>query len=288
MKGIVLAGGTGTRLWPVTKSVSKQLLPVFDKPLIYYPIATLMEAGIRDILIITTPHDQKDFQNLLGTGSQFGVKISYAIQEKPNGLAEAFIVWENFINAEPVALILGDNIFSGISLIDFGVGSFKSGAHIFAYMVANPSSYGVININSDGTVDSIEEKPSQPKSNMAVTGLYFFDSSVCLRAKKLRPSARGELEIVDLINEYLHSQELTVSNLPAGSAWLDTGTPEGLHDAASYVRVIEERTAIKIGCLEEIAFAKSWIDHNQLSLSVRTLGNNSYSRYLLKLLEKSK
>jgi glucose-1-phosphate thymidylyltransferase len=288
MKGIVLAGGTGTRLWPVTKSVSKQLLPVFDKPLIYYPIATLMEAGIRDILIITTPYDQKDFQNLLGTGSQFGVKISYAIQEKPGGLAEAFIVGEDFMNAEPVALILGDNIFSGISLSDFGVGSFKSGAHIFTYMVANPSVYGVININSDGTVDSIEEKPSQPKSNMAVTGLYFFDSSVCLRAKKLRPSARGELEIVDLINEYLHSQELTVSNLPAGSAWLDTGTPEGLHDAASYVRVIEERTAIKIGCLEEIAFAKSWIDHNQLSLSVRTLGNNSYSRYLLKLLEKSK
>jgi glucose-1-phosphate thymidylyltransferase len=261
---------------------------VFDKPLIYYPIATLMDAGIRDILIITTPHDQKDFQNLLGTGAQFGIKFSYAVQDKPGGLAEAFIVGENFINAEPVALILGDNIFSGFSLSDFGINRFTGGAHIFTYKVANPNAYGVINFNSDGTVQSIEEKPRDPKSNVAVTGLYFFDATVSIRAKKLQPSARGELEIVDLINTYLNSNELEVTNLPAESAWLDTGTPESLHDASSYVRVIEERTAIKIGCLEEIAFMKTWIDYNDLSLGVKNLGNNSYSQYLIKLLEKSK
>ena len=288
MKGIVLAGGTGTRLWPVTKSVSKQLLPVFDKPLIYYPIATLMDAGIRDILIITTPHDQKNFQNLLGNGAQFGIKLTYAVQEKPGGLAEAFIVGEDFINNEPVALILGDNIFSGFSLTDFGINQFACGAHIFTYKVANPNAYGVISFNSDGTVQSIEEKPIKPKSNMAITGLYFFDSSVCSRAKKLRPSARGELEIVDLIKTYWNSKELDFTNLPVESAWLDTGTPESLHDATSYVRVIVERTAVKIGCLEEIAFMNSWIDYDDLTLSVRNLGNNSYSRYLSKLLEKSK
>jgi glucose-1-phosphate thymidylyltransferase len=288
MKGIVLAGGTGTRLWPVTKSVSKQLLPVFDKPLIYYPVATLMDAGIRDILIITTPYDQKDFQNLLGTGSQFGIKFSYAVQEKPGGLAEAFIVGEDFINAEPVALILGDNIFSGFSLSDFGVDRFSNGAHIFTYQVAKPNAYGVIGFKSDGTVDSIEEKPIEPKSNLAVTGLYFFDASVCARAKKLQPSARGELEIVDLIKTYLNSNELVVTNLPTESAWLDTGTPESLHDATSYVRVIEERTAVKIGCLEEIALKNSWIDYNDILLSAKNLGSNSYSRYLLKLLEKGK
>jgi glucose-1-phosphate thymidylyltransferase len=285
MKGIVLAGGTGTRLWPVTKSVSKQLLPVFDKPLIYYPIATLMQAGIREILIITTPYDQVNFQQLLGTGNQFGVTFSYAVQEKPRGLAEAFIVGEGFIGDEAVAMILGDNVFSGFSFSDLEIENFTKGAHIFTYAVANPSAYGVLNFNQDGSIDSIEEKPRDAKSNFAVTGLYFFDSTVSARAKNLLPSARGELEIVDLIGTYLESKTLSVTNLAAGSAWLDTGTPEGLHDASSYVRVIEERTAVKIGCLEEIAFKKSWIDKDALNQSILILGKNSYAQYLQRLLE---
>jgi glucose-1-phosphate thymidylyltransferase len=285
MKGIVLAGGTGTRLWPVTKSVSKQLLPVFDKPLIYYPIATLMQAGIREILIITTPHDQRHFHQLLGDGSQFGVQFSYTVQSEPRGLAEAFIVGESFIGAEAVAMVLGDNIFSGFSFSELGVGGFTNGAHIFTYAVSNPSAYGVLTFKVDGKIESIEEKPLVAKSNLAITGLYFFDSSVCARAKKLQPSARGELEIVDLIKSYMESQLLSVTNLPTGSAWLDTGTPEGLHDASSYVRVIEERTAVKIGCLEEIAFKNSWIDKATLENSITSLGKNSYVTYLQKLLE---
>jgi glucose-1-phosphate thymidylyltransferase len=288
MKGIVLAGGTGTRLWPVTKSISKQLLPVFDKPLIYYPIATLMQAGIRDILIITTPHDQAAFRQLLGDGKQFGIQFTYAIQEKPLGLADAFIVGEEFIGKENVALVLGDNIFSGFSLREIGLEIFNSGAHIFTYAVANPSSYGVIQLGRDGSIYSIDEKPLTPKSNLAITGLYFFDSSVSARAKALRPSPRGELEIIDVIKSYLNSKTLTVTNLPAGSAWLDTGTPQGLHDASSYVRVIEERTAIKIGCLEEIAFINSWIDNHALAAGIEQLGNNSYSMYLKRLLESSR
>ena len=283
----MLAGGTGTRLGPITKTVSKQLLPVFDKPLIYYPIATLMQAGIREILIITTPHDQRNFQKLLGLGKQFGVQFSYAVQEYPRGLAEAFIVGESFIGDEEVALILGDNIFSGFSIPELGIGKFSNGAHIFTYAVANPSSYGVLNFKEDGKIESIEEKPLLAKSNLAVTGLYFFDSSVCARAKRLTPSARGELEIVDLIKTYIESQSLSVTKLPAGSAWLDTGTPEGLHDASSYVRVIEERTAVKIGCLEEIAFKNSWIDKHEIQESISILGKNSYSHYLQKLLEAS-
>ena len=288
MKGIVLAGGTGTRLWPVTKSVSKQLLPVFDKPLIYYPIATLMQAGIREILIITTPHDQERFKALLGTGAQFGIQFTYAIQDQPRGLAEAFIVGESFVGDDEVAMVLGDNIFSGFSFYELGIGKFSSGAHIFTYAVANPSAYGVLNFKEDGEIESIEEKPSVAKSNLAVTGLYFFDSSVSVRAKNLLPSARGELEIVDLIKSYMESRLLSVTRLPAGSAWLDTGTPEGLHDASSYIRVIEERTAIKIGCLEEIAFKNSWINKDELGNSILSLGKNSYSHYLQKLLEASK
>ena len=288
MKGIVLAGGTGTRLWPVTKSVSKQLLPVFDKPLIYYPIATLMQAGIREILIITTPHDQERFKALLGTGAQFGIQFTYAIQDQPRGLAEAFIVGESFVGDDEVAMVLGDNIFSGFSFYELGIGEFSSGAHIFTYAVANPSAYGVLNFKEDGEIESIEEKPSVAKSNLAVTGLYFFDSSVSVRAKNLLPSARGELEIVDLIKSYMESRLLSVTRLPAGSAWLDTGTPEGLHDASSYIRVIEERTAIKIGCLEEIAFKNSWINKDELGNSILSLGKNSYSHYLQKLLEASK
>ena len=288
MKGIVLAGGTGTRLWPVTKSVSKQLLPVFDKPLIYYPIATLMQAGIREILIITTPHDQEQFKALLGTGAQFGVQFSFAIQDEPRGLAEAFIVGESFIGDSQVAMVLGDNIFSGFSFSELGVGKFLTGARIFTYAVANPSAYGVVKYKEDGEIESIEEKPLVSKSNLAVTGLYFFDSSVCERARGLQPSSRGELEIVDLIKSYLESQLLSVTSLPAGSAWLDTGTPEGLHDASSYVRVIEERTAVKIGCLEEIAFMNRWINREGLENLISGLGKNSYSHYLQKLLEASR
>lgn len=285
MKGIVLAGGTGTRLWPVTKSVSKQLLPVFDKPLVYYPIATLMQAGIRNILIITTPHDQPAFQQLLGDGTQFGLEFTYAIQEKPRGLADAFIVGEHFVGKENVALVLGDNIFSGFSLKDLGLEKFDSGAHIYTYAVSNPCAYGVVQLGKDGLIYSVEEKPLAPKSNLAITGLYFFDSSVSTRAKELVTSPRGELEIVDLIRSYLDTKTLKVTNLPPGSAWLDTGTPEGLHDASSYVRVIEERTATKIGCLEEIAFLNSWIDEKKLATRIDQLGNNSYSIYLRGLLE---
>lgn len=288
MKGIVLAGGTGTRLWPVTKSVSKQLLPVFDKPLIYYPIASLMQAGIRDILIITTPHDQENFKMLLGTGEQFGVRFSYLVQERPRGLADAFILGESFIGSDEVALVLGDNIFSGFSFRELGLEYFKYGAHILTYVVANPGAYGVLNYNSDGKIESIEEKPFIAKSNLAITGLYFFDSSVSSRASRLKPSTRGELEIVDLIKSYLETESLSVTNLPSGSAWLDTGTPEGLHDASSYVRVIEERTAVKIGCLEEIAFKNSWINRAQLENSISNLGKNSYSIYLQRLLESSR
>lgn len=288
MRGIVLAGGTGTRLWPVTKTVSKQLLPVFDKPLIYYPIATLMQAGIYEILIVTTPHDQVHFQQLLGSGAQFGVQFSYAVQDQPRGLADAFIVGESFIGDEEVALVLGDNIFSGFSILDLGIKKFTKGAHIFTYAVANPSAYGVINFKDNGEIESLEEKPSFAKSKLAVTGLYFFDSTVCERAKKLEPSPRGELEIVDLIKSYLEIDLLSVTNLPPGSAWLDTGTPEGLHDASSFVRVIEERTAVKIGCLEEIAFKNQWIDRAKLRDVISNLGNNSYSLYLQKFLEASR
>lgn len=288
MRGIVLAGGTGTRLWPVTKSVSKQLLPVFDKPLIYYPIATLMQAGVREILIVTTPHDQIHFEKLLGSGAQFGVQFSYAVQDQPRGLADAFIVGESFVGNEEVALVLGDNIFSGFSILDLGINEFTKGAHIFTYAVANPGAYGVINFKDNGEIESLEEKPTLAKSNLAVTGLYFFDSTVCARARKLQPSPRGELEIVDLIKSYLELDLLSVTNLPPGSAWLDTGTPEGLHDASSYVRVIEERTAVKIGCLEEIAFKNQWIDKAILRETISNLGINSYSLYLQKFLEASR
>jgi glucose-1-phosphate thymidylyltransferase len=286
MRGIVLAGGTGTRLGPLTKSVSKQLLPVFDKPLVYYPIATLMQAGIKEILIITTLQDQDSFITLLGDGSQFGVSIQYEVQEKPGGLAEAFIVGKDFIKNDGVVLILGDNLFSGIDDQDLDFGKIVNGARIFTYAVSNPEAYGVLSLDENGNIESIIEKPEKPKSNLAVTGLYYFDSSVVTRAQTLSPSSRGELEIVDLIKLYLAEKTLQVTNLPAGTVWLDTGTPEGLHDAASYVRVIEERTAIKIGCLEEIAFLKGWIDRNQLNSIVEKNGNNAYGKYLKRLLDR--
>jgi glucose-1-phosphate thymidylyltransferase len=287
MRGIVLAGGTGTRLGPLTKSVSKQLLPVFDKPLVYYPIATLMQAGIKEILIITTLQDQDSFITLLGDGSQFGVSIQYEVQEKPGGLAEAFIVGKDFIKNDGVVLILGDNLFSGIDDQDLDFGKIVNGARIFTYAVSNPEAYGVLSLDENGNIESIIEKPEKPKSNLAVTGLYYFDSSVVTRAQTLSPSSRGELEIVDLIKLYLAEKTLQVTNLPAGTVWLDTGTPEGLHDAASYVRVIEERTAIKIGCLEEIAFLKGWIDKNHLNSIVEKNGNNAYGKYLKRLLDRN-
>jgi glucose-1-phosphate thymidylyltransferase len=286
MRGIVLAGGTGTRLGPLTKSVSKQLLPVFDKPLVYYPIATLMQAGIKEILIITTLQDQDSFIALLGDGSQFGVSIQYEVQEKPGGLAEAFIVGKDFIKNDGVVLILGDNLFSGIDDQDLDFGKIVNGARIFTYAVSNPEAYGVLSLDENGNIESIIEKPEKPKSNLAVTGLYYFDSSVVTRAQTLSPSSRGELEIVDLIKLYLAEKTLQVTNLPAGTVWLDTGTPEGLHDAASYVRVIEERTAIKIGCLEEIAFLKGWIDRNHLNSIFEKNGNNAYGKYLKRLLDR--
>ena len=287
MRGIVLAGGTGTRLGPLTKSVSKQLLPVFDKPLVYYPIATLMQAGIKEILIITTLQDQDSFITLLGDGSQFGVSIQYEVQEKPGGLAEAFIVGKDFIKNDGVVLILGDNLFSGIDDQDLDFGKIVNGARIFTYAVSNPEAYGVLSLDENGNIESIIEKPEKPKSNLAVTGLYYFDSSVVTRAQTLSPSSRGELEIVDLIKLYLAEKTLQVTNLPAGTVWLDTGTPEGLHDAASYVRVIEERTAIKIGCLEEIAFLKGWIDKNHLNSIIEKKGNNAYGKYLKRLLDRN-
>jgi glucose-1-phosphate thymidylyltransferase len=286
MRGIVLAGGTGTRLGPLTKSVSKQLLPVFDKPLVYYPIATLMQAGIKEILIITTLQDQDSFITLLGDGSQFGVSIQYEVQEKPGGLAEAFIVGKDFIKNDGIVLILGDNLFSGIDDQDLDFGKIVNGARIFTYAVSNPEAYGVLSLDENGNIESIIEKPEKPKSNLAVTGLYYFDSSVVTRAQTLSPSSRGELEIVDLIKLYLAEKTLQVTNLPAGTVWLDTGTPEGLHDAASYVRVIEERTAIKIGCLEEIAFLKGWIDRNHLNSIFEKNGNNAYGKYLKRLLDR--
>ena len=284
MRGIVLAGGTGTRLGPLTKSVSKQLLPVFDKPLIYYPIATLMNAGVREILIITTPQDQSSFVDLLGDGSQFGVEFSYVVQANPGGLAEAFLIGKEFIKQESVILVLGDNLFSGIASSDLDFTDFSSGARIYTYAVSNPEAYGVLLLDTSGSIESIIEKPKNPKSNLAVTGLYYFDSSVVRRAETLSPSHRGELEIIDLIKLYLHDNELQVAHLPAGTVWLDTGTPEGLHDAASYVRVIEERTAVKIACLEEIAYLNKWISRDQLNNAAQNNKNNSYGRYLEKLL----
>jgi glucose-1-phosphate thymidylyltransferase len=285
MKGIVLAGGAGTRLGPLTRSVSKQLLPVFDKPLIYYPIATLMQAGIREILIITTPHDQNLFKNLLGDGAQFGVEFEYVVQEKPGGLAQAFIIGKDFIGQDNVALVLGDNVFSGISYLELNFGNFLDGARIFSYAVSNPEAYGVLSYDADGRIHSIIEKPQNSQSNLAITGLYFFDASVINRAEALTPSTRGELEIVDLIKLYHVDGSLQVTNLLAGTVWLDTGTPEGLHDAASYVRVIEERTAVKIACLEEIAFLRGWINVANLTSSISKMGLNSYSNYLKRIIE---
>jgi len=282
MKGIVLAGGTGSRLWPITKVTSKQLLPVYDKPMIYYPLSTLMLAGIRDILIITTPHDQSAFQELLGDGSHFGVHLYYEIQPKPEGLAQAFIIAENFLQGNSCMMILGDNIFHGEGL---GHNLSKilpeTGAHIFTYEVSDPSQYGILELSASGIPVSVEEKPLVAKSRLAITGLYYFDHQVCEYAKSVKPSARGELEITSLITNYLNQGLLTFTRLSRGTAWLDTGSPQSLQDAATYIGVIEKRTGLKIGCLEEISYRNGWITKQELSQLAINYRGNSYGSYLL-------
>ena len=281
MKGIVLAGGTGTRLWPVTKAVSKQLLPVYDKPMVYYPLGTLMLAGIREIAIITTNHDQDQFKRLLGDGSEFGVALEYLTQNKPEGIAQAFLIAEDFIGSDSVALILGDNIFNG-ALVGRSLAKYTNvkGAQVFGYRVKNPEDFGVASIDSNNFVINIEEKPSHPKSDIAIPGLYFFDNTVIRRTKEISASARNELEITDLNNSYIKEKELKIEILPRGTVWLDGGTPESLHDAASYVRVVEERQSQKICCLEEIAWRNNWITLEDLESKRKVLGNNNYGRYL--------
>jgi glucose-1-phosphate thymidylyltransferase len=288
MKGIVLAGGTGSRLWPITRGVSKQLLPVYDKPLIHYPLGTLFLAGIREILIITTPEDLAAFQRLLGDGSRYGASFIYAIQEKPNGLAEAFIIGEKFIDGRKVSLILGDNIFHGV-----GLGrqlqdiSTNDGATIFAYKVVDPERYGVVEFAENGKVISIEEKPTDPKSNFVVPGLYFYDSEVVEIAKNVNPSKRGELEITSVNEFYLKAGSLKTIVLERGTTWLDTGTIQSLHAASSYVQIIEERQGSKISCLEEIAWRNGWIStDNLLSISAE-YGSNPYGTYLKMLADES-
>jgi glucose-1-phosphate thymidylyltransferase len=286
MKGIVLAGGTGSRLWPITKGTSKQLLPVYDKPMVYYPISTLMLAGIRDILIITTPQDQGSFRDLLGDGSNLGVKFTFATQPKPEGLAQAFIIGEAFLEDDSCLMILGDNIFHGAGLgNDLQKSLPINGAHIFTYEVANPTQYGILTINELGDPVAIEEKPLKSKSNLAVTGLYFFDQDVSSIAKKITPSRRGELEITSIIDTYLQRGNLTITQLSRGTAWLDTGNPNSMHDASTYVRVIEERTGLKIACLEEIAYRNKWISIDQLKETVRSLNNAQYAEYLEKIVK---
>jgi glucose-1-phosphate thymidylyltransferase len=286
MKGIVLAGGTGSRLWPITKVISKQLLPVYDKPMIYYPLATLMLAGVRDILIITTPHDRSSFEALLGDGSQFGIKISYATQPKPEGLAQAFIIGEDFLNGDSCLMILGDNIFHGAGLgRDIIRDLPSSGAHIYIREVANPEEYGVLTVDENEIPISIAEKPKVFTSSLAVTGLYFFDADVCNFAKSVSFSSRGELEITSLINFYLQQGKLSFSKLSRGTAWLDTGSVKSLSDASLYIRILEERTGEKIGCPEEIAFLLGIISESQLRHSIQLLGSNPYSLYLESLLD---
>lgn len=288
MKGIILAGGSGTRLHPLTMVTSKQLLPVYDKPLVYYPLSTLLLAGIRDILIITTPRDAEQFRQLLGDGSSWGISLTYAVQPEPGGLAQAFLIGRNFVGDEPVALVLGDNIFYGLR---FGTGLRQlalenEGATIFGYYVTDPERYGVAEIDDQGRVVSIEEKPASPKSNFAITGLYFYDSSVVEIASKLTPSPRGELEITDVNNEYLRRGKLRLEILGRGAAWLDTGTIDSLHEASSYVQTIEKRQGLKIACPEEIAWRMGYIDRQQLARLARPLVKSGYGRYLLTLLER--
>ncbi len=285
MKGIILAGGSGTRLWPITKGISKQLMPIFDKPMIYYPLSTLMMAGIRDILVITTPEYREQFQALLGDGSDVGIELTYAEQPSPDGLAQAFLIGEQFIGTDSVALVLGDNIFHGSGLgASLRQNLDIDGGLIFAYQVADPSAYGVVEFDAGGRAVSIEEKPTHPKSTYAIPGLYFYDNAVIDIARGIRPSARGELEISSINEHYLDEGRLQVQVLDRGTAWLDTGTFESMMQASEYVRVIEDRQGFKIGCIEEIAWRAGWIDDDKLASLAAPLTKSGYGTYLARLL----
>ena len=287
MKGIILAGGSGTRLYPITRGVSKQLLPVYDKPMIYYPMSVLMLAGIRDILVITTPEDNASFKRLLGNGSDFGISISYAVQPSPDGLAQAFIIGEEFIGNDNVCLVLGDNIFYGQSFTQTlkQAAAKTHGATVFGYQVKDPERFGVVEFDENFNALSIEEKPQQPKSNWAVTGLYFYDQRVVEFAKQIKPSARGELEISDLNQMYLEDGSLSVQLLGRGFAWLDTGTHESLHEAASFVQTVQNIQDLQIACLEEIAWRNGWLSDEKLEELARPMAKNQYGQYLLRLLK---
>ncbi|GAA3593767.1 glucose-1-phosphate thymidylyltransferase RfbA [Kineosporia mesophila] len=288
MRGIILAGGSGTRLYPITQGISKQLMPIYDKPMIYYPLSTLMMAGIREVLVITTPEDHEPFQRLLGDGRRLGMRLDYAVQPRPEGLAQAFLIGADFIGDQPVALVLGDNIFYGVGL---GTALRQNvrvrGGHIFAYQVANPGAYGVVEFDGRGTALSIEEKPQVPKSNYAVPGLYFYDNEVVSIARGIEPSARGELEITAINDHYLKRGRLAVTVLERGTAWLDTGTVDSMMDAGQFVQVVEARQGQKIGCIEEVAHGNGWIDDRELECLIEPLEKSGYGNYLRGLLGRS-